>query len=79
MTEKEAEEITREIEILKEVDHPNIVKLIQNYEDKGHYCLVMELMQGGELFDHIVQKETFDEETARQLMVPIFDAVNYCH
>ena len=45
-------------------DHPNTVKLLQVYEDSAHYCLVMELMTGGELFDHIIEKETFDEEMA---------------
>ena len=49
MSESDMVEIGKEIEILKEVDHPNIVKMITNYEDKGHYCLVMELMQGGEV------------------------------
>jgi serine/threonine protein kinase len=34
---------------MKEVDHPNIVNMIANYEDKGHYCIVMEFMQGGEV------------------------------
>jgi len=53
-----------EIEIMQSLDHPNTVKLIQVYEDSAHYCLVMELMTGGELFDHIIEKETFDEETA---------------
>ena len=43
--------IISEIEILKQVDHPNIVKLIDVFEDERHWCLVMELMQGGELFD----------------------------
>lgn len=40
-----------EIEILKTVDHPNVVKLVDVFEDERHWCLVMELMQGGELFD----------------------------
>jgi len=43
--------LQNEISILSTVDHPNVVKLIDTYEDKGHYCLIMELMQGGELFE----------------------------
>lgn len=39
----------------------------------------MELMQGGELFDHIIEKETFSEELAQKIMAPLFDAVIYCH
>ena len=64
MGEEDVVSMQNEIEILREIDHPNTVKLIQVYEDKNHYCLVLELMTGGELFDHIIQKETFDEEEA---------------
>ena len=49
MSEADVEAIGKEIAIMKEVDHPNIVKMVNHYEDKGHYCLVMELMQGGEV------------------------------
>ena len=46
------------------MDHPNIVKLVDFYEDPGHYCLIMEMMSGGELFDYITEKENFSEELA---------------
>lgn len=68
-----------EIEILKQVDHPNIVKLIDVFEDERHWCLVMELMQGGELFDQILEKEQFSEAEAREATRAIVDAINYCH
>ena len=42
-----------EIDIMREVDHPNIVKMLNVYEDKNHYCLVMELMTGGEVSENI--------------------------
>lgn len=51
MTEEDLIGMQTEIEILKTVDHPNVVKLIDVYEDERHICLVMELMEGGELFD----------------------------
>ena len=51
MNEDDKAAMHTEIEILKQVDHPNIVKLIDVYEDERHWCLVMELMNGGELFD----------------------------
>lgn len=47
--------------ILKQVDHPNIVKLYDIYEDEKYWFLVMELMMGGELFDQILQNERFTE------------------
>jgi calcium-dependent protein kinase len=49
MTKEDISEADREISIMKDVDHPNIVKLVNNYEDKNHFCLVMEFMEGGEV------------------------------
>lgn len=49
MTPVDVDATGKEIEIMKQVDHPNIVRMVKHYEDKGHYCLVMELMQGGEV------------------------------
>jgi|TARA_B110000285_G_C15011927_1_gene556928 calcium-dependent protein kinase len=51
MSEEDLIGMQTEIEILKTIDHPNVVKLIDVYEDERHICLVMELMEGGELFD----------------------------
>jgi len=44
------ERLRTEIDILKTLDHPNIVKLVDIFEDERHICLVMELLLGGELF-----------------------------
>lgn len=79
MTTDDVVAMQNEIDIMREVDHPNIVKMTNVYEDKGHYCLVMELMTGGELFDHIIEQETFNEALAQKIMAPVFDAVIYCH
>jgi len=49
------------------------------YEDDKYFFLVMELMNGGELFDQILQKERFNEAEARDIIAPIFDALIYCH
>lgn len=68
-----------EIEILKSVDHPNVVKLIDVFEDERHWCLVMELMEGGELFDQILEKEFFSENEAREACKAIIEAIDYCH
>lgn len=54
MSEADVDAIGKEIAIMKEVDHPNIVKMVAHYEDKGHYCLVMELMQGGEVRSNLM-------------------------
>jgi len=79
MNEEDVAAMQNEVEIMRKVDHPNIVNLEAVYEDKAHYCLVMELMQGGELFDHIITKQNFSEQEAHKFMVPLFDAMMYCH
>ena len=68
-----------EIDILKAMDHPNVVKLLEVFEDERHWCLVMELMQGGEMFDMILEKEQFSEAEARDATRSIVDAISYCH
>ncbi|KAK1444665.1 serine/threonine-protein kinase [Babesia gibsoni] len=69
----------REISIMKTLDHPNIVKLLEVYEDEDCLYLVMEMCAGGELFDEIVRRGCFDEKYAATMMRQIFSAVAYCH
>ena len=57
MSEEDLLSLQTEIEILKLIDHPNVVKLIDVFEDERHYCLVMEFMEGGELFEEILERE----------------------
>lgn len=42
---------------MAELDHPNVIKMIESEETKDHIYIVLELMKGGELFDWIVEKE----------------------
>ena len=71
--------LQNEIDILTHVDHPNIVKLYEVFEDLESYSLVMELMTGGELFDTILEKEQYTEKEAADTVRPIIDAIHYCH
>jgi len=68
-----------EIDILKKLDHPNIVSLFSTYEDSKNVYLVMELCEGGELFDRIVTEKKFSEQDAVIIMEQILKAVNYLH
>ena len=56
MDETEKTRLKYEIDILKNLDHPNIVKLYEIFEDKYYIYLVTELCNGGELFDEIVSR-----------------------
>lgn len=53
--ESDIERISREIQILKLIRHPNIIQLYEIIEDSTHLYLMTEYASGGELFDHIVQ------------------------
>ena len=79
MSEEDKVAMQTEIDILKQIDHPNVVKLIDVFEDERHWCLVMELIEGGELFDQILEKEHFMESEARDAIRSIIDAIDYCH
>jgi len=79
MSDEDKLALETEIEMLKMVDHPNIVKLVDVFEDEKHWCLVMELMKGGELFDLIISQEQFTEVEAREAVKLLVDAISYCH
>jgi len=79
-TRKEEMVVTaREISIMKVLDHPNIIKLYENFEDHRNIYLVMELCSGGELFDRIADADHFTEVQAAVVMQQIFKAIHYMH
>ena len=76
--------LKREIEILAEVDHQNIIKLIEVHEDVKYLHLITELCTGGELFDRIIAKTQtpeghYLEQDAAKLIKSILEAIAYCH
>ena len=72
-------EIFNEINILRTMDHPNILKIFEFYSTKDSYSIVTELCSGGELFNEIVDKGPFNENYSAYVMFQIFSAINYCH
>ena len=76
--------LDNEIKILKEVDHPNIIKLYEVKETTQFFYLIMELCNGGSLADRLEEyikknKKPFPEETVQYLMKQIMSAINYLH
>jgi serine/threonine protein kinase len=68
-----------EVAILASLEHPYIVPLIDFFEEKDCYFLVMELMAGGDLFDRIGKKKSYSEADARDLVCKMLKAMSYCH
>jgi len=60
-------------------NHPNVIKLVETFESDEEISLVLELMNGGDLFDRIASKGTYSEGEARTAMYNIFSAVDYLH
>jgi calcium-dependent protein kinase len=68
-----------EVELMKTCDHPNICKLFGVFEDSDHIYLVLEYIDGGELFDVIDEKGPFSEEDASEVFQQVASAIKYCH
>lgn len=65
--------------ILKTLDHPNIFKIFEFYQDKNNFYLITEYLEGGELFDYISQRKTMNEEVVMLIMDQLISAVHYLH
>ena len=61
------------------MNHPNIVRLIDFYDEPSQYLIAMEYLEGGELFDRIVKKAYYNEKEARDLAQIFLSAVKYMH
>jgi calcium-dependent protein kinase len=68
-----------EIDTLKNLDHPNILRLYEVFEDKKYIYLVTEFCQGGELFDEIIARGRFNERDAAVVIKQLLSAIAYCH
>lgn len=71
--------ILKEVAIMRKLDHPNIIRLIEFSEAKQYYYIVLELAPGGELFHQIVKLTYFSEELSRHVIVQVAKALEYLH
>ena len=76
---KKSESSHNEIEILRKISHPNISNVFEIFEDSRKYYIMMELLEGGELFDVIISQGSFSEADAARIMKQLLSAVNYLH
>lgn len=71
--------ILKEVQIMRQLDHPNIVKLVEFSEARQYYYIVLELCPGGELFHQIVRLTYFSEDLSRHVIVQVAKALQYMH
>ena len=80
-------DLAREIAVLRQMDDPGIVRLVDAFEDKEHVHLVTDLCTGGELFDRILERSSkcdngaacFSEDEAARIVYQILKALSYMH
>ncbi|DBA00254.1 TPA: hypothetical protein N0F65_007898 [Lagenidium giganteum] len=71
--------LKQEVKIMSDLDHPNLVPLLDYFEEERYYYIVTPLCTGGELFDTLVNRKTYTEEDARELMRKLASAIAYVH
>jgi serine/threonine protein kinase len=77
------EEICKEVSILKELSHPNIIRYFNSFADRSSVYIVMELLDGYSLADYIIsqseKKQRVKESIVWQVLIQLTAALRYLH
>lgn len=79
VSKEKKEELESECEIFLAMDHPHVARLTDVYESEDALSLVMECMEGGELFHRVTERKRFSEKDASEAAFQMLLAVNYIH
>lgn len=79
MNSNQRANILKEVQIMRQIDHPNIVKLVSFSESRQYYYIILELCPGGELFHQIVRLTYFSEDLSRHVITQVAKAIEYLH
>lgn len=79
LSDEEKTKLVEEVQILRGLDHPNILKVLEFYQNEKYFFIVTEFLEGGELFDRIMEIQSFSEENSTQVMEQVLSAVLYLH
>ncbi len=77
--QRDYERIDREIAILKKLRHKNIIQLYETIKSKRNIYLIMEYVDGKDLFEYISRKKRLDEATASNYYLQLISAIEYIH
>ena len=73
------ERIIREMQILTEMNHQNVIKVFKIYEEENNFSIIMEYCEGGELFNYIVKNKRLSEEESAYFFYQIINGIEYIH
>ena len=62
----------QELKIMQQIDHPNIIKFYEVYEEKFQFHLIMEYCSGGDLYERLMNVDSFNEYDAASILLPVF-------
>lgn len=79
LSEASKQKLMEEINILRSLDHPNIIRIYEFFEDSKRFYIVMEQCNGGELFEEILKRQSFGESMAATILHQLLSAIAYLH
>ena len=68
-----------EIQVMRKLNHPNIIKLYEVYENEVYLHLVIEYLKGGEILQRLQNKGIYSEKDASLTIKCLLEALKYCH
>ena len=78
-SQEDIDSLLEEVAILQAIHHPHVMHLFGFYDDSKYYSLVTEIVDGGELFDRIVEKQHYNEHIARELVRIFLVTLDFLH
>lgn len=79
LDQKQRDNVLKEVNLMKQLNHPNIVRLIEFIENENYFYLVQEVVSGGEIFNQIVKYTYFSEDLSRHVIIQVAEALLYMH
>ena len=79
MTQKDYDDLVKEVDIISNLDHPNIIKFYETYHDECFFHIVMELCKGKEVFDNICNHGYLPEKKVQNIIFKVLLAIAHCH
>jgi calcium/calmodulin-dependent protein kinase I len=79
LNEEELSVVHDEVEIMHRIQHPNCATLFEMFETPKKIYMVLELLSGGELFDRVVEKGSYSEKEASEVIRDVALAIKYIH
>lgn len=77
---QERKDVTNEVEMMKSLQHPRLLQLYDAFENKSSFCIITELITGGELFERVINDDfVLTEKASVMFMRQICDGVSFMH